>query len=88
MKDIFGKELSDYCIVTFPFITRGSYMNSKTTVELSYGVMKGKRVYTMRQGKLVYKIINSPERMVYLLNEVPEDVFETIREIRRMLDSE
>lgn len=87
LKDIFGRELSDYCIVAFPFITRGQYMNSKTSVELSYGVMKGKRVYTLQSGLLVYKIINSPENMVYLLNEVPEEVFEKIQEIRRLMDT-
>ncbi len=86
MTDIFGRTIDDYCIVAFPFVTRGSYMNSKTSVELTYGVMKGKRVYAIKNGVLVYKVINNPEKMVYKLNDVPEAVFEEVRNIRRLLD--
>lgn len=89
MKDIFGKELHDFNIVAFPFITRGQYMNSKVSVHLSYGVLKGKRVYTIdKYGDIVYKVINSPETMlVKLVNDIPDDVYENIYKIRDFLEN-
>ena len=90
MKDIFGRELHDYNIVTFPFITRGSYMNSKVAVELTYGVLKGKRVYVLNSnGDVIYKVINSPETMLCKLTmDIPEECFEKIRKIREFLGLE
>lgn len=89
MNDIFGTPLEDYCIVSFPFINRGNSINSKVSVHLSYGVMKGKRVYTLdKRGLLVYKVMNSPETMVMRLKlaDIPIDVMEKISIIRSQME--
>lgn len=89
MNDIFGTPLEDFCIVSFPFVERGRSMNSKVSVHLSYGVMKGKRVYTLdKRGLLVYKVMNSPETMVMRLKlaDIPIDVMEKISIIRSQME--
>lgn len=88
MVDIFGREINDYDVVIFPFITRGSYMNSKVSVELSYGVTKGKRVYVLNsKGDIVYKVINSPNTMLHrvTMDSLPTEAFNNIYKIREFL---
>lgn len=88
MVDIFGREISDYDVVIFPFITRGSYMNSKVSVELSYGVTKGKRVYVLNSKEdVIYKVINSPETMLHRvpMDSLPTEAFNKIYKIKEFL---
>lgn len=88
MVDIFGREINDYDVVIFPFITRGNYMNSKVSVELSYGVTKGKRVYVLNSKEdVIYKVINSPETMLHRvpMDSLPTEAFNKIYKIKEFL---
>ena len=86
MKDIFGRDVQDMDVVSFPFVKQGSYINSRKEVWLSYGVVKGNRVYLLDQaGKLIYKM---PGSMILLLNiaELPQKAMDNIMKIRELIN--
>lgn len=85
MKDIFEQEVNDYDIVCFPFVKQGPYMNSRKEVWLSYGVVKGNRVYLLDNlGKLIYK---SPNGVVLVnIANLPNDATDNVLKIREMID--
>ena len=88
MRDIFNRDVQDNDVVLFPFVKRSGYRNNTTTVWLSYGIVKGKRVYLLdNDGKLIYKIINHPEGMMHLLNqyELSQDVVDKVEKIREAM---
>ena len=88
MQDIFRRTVFDYDVVSFPFVTHGPYMNSRPSIHLSYGVVKGSRVYTLNnEGKLIHKVIHSPETMMLKLDcvNIPLHVSEKIEEIRSLM---
>ena len=60
-------------------------MNSKTTVWLSYGIVKGNRVYLLdKDGKLIYK---APSTMLLLRPaDLPQDAIENIEKIQELMD--
>ena len=90
MIDIFNRTVQDGDVVSFPFVKQGPYMNSHTTVWLSYGIVKGSRIYLLdKDGKLIYKGNNRPESMILKLNpdELPQDAVEKISKIRELLDA-
>lgn len=70
MKDILGKELHDFDIISFSFLKREGYRGSKVSVCLTVGILKGERVYTIdNTGKYTYKVMKNPEEMALKLRE-------------------
>lgn len=85
MYDIFGKELKNYDVVVFPFMITGNY--NKKYVELTYGILKGKRIYTFDpNNKIVYKQVSPSEKMIYKVDgEIPTEIMAKIMEIKNFL---
>ena len=90
MIDIFNRTVQDGDVVTFPFVKQGPYYNSRKEVHLSYGIVKGSRIYLLdNDGKLIYKGNNRPESMILLLNpaDLPLQVIEKVDRIRVAMDA-
>lgn len=90
MIDIFNRTVQDGDVVSFPFVKQGPYYNSRKEVHLSYGVVKGSRIYLLdNDGKLIYKGNNRPESMILRLSpdELPQEAIEKIRKIRYLMDA-
>ena len=88
MIDIFNRSVQDGDVVSFPFVKQGPYRNSQSQVWLSYGIVKGGRIYLLdKDGKLIYKGNNRPESMILRLNpdELPQEAVEKIAKIRELL---
>lgn len=78
MRDIFGRDIVDGDMVAFPFLKRDGYKGSKTSVYLSYGIIKGERAYTIDDsGKFTYKSMKNAEGMALILRE--EDLSDSAR---------
>ena len=85
MKDILGRELQDFDIISFPFLKREGYRGSKVSVCLTVGILKGERVYTINDtGKYTYKAMKNPEEMAQKLpeDELTETLQKKIADIR------
>ena len=90
MIDIFNRTVHDGDVVSFPFVKQGPYRNSQSQVWLSYGIVKGGRIYLLdKDGKLIYKGNNRPESMILKLNlnELPTEVVKRIDTIRCLLEA-
>ena len=85
MYDIFGKELKNYDVVVFPFMITGNF--NKKYVELTYGIIKGKRIYTFGlDNKIVYKQVSPAEKMIYKVDgEIPTEIMTKIMKIKEYL---
>ena len=90
MIDIFNRTVQDGDVVSFPFVKQGPYRTSQSQVWLSYGIVKGGRIYLLdKDGKLIYKGNNRPESMILRLNpdELPQMDVERIEKIRYLMDA-